>query len=135
MARRCVPGGHAGPEGLDAVRGALDTPLGPSAWLFLASIGEVAPEDVPPGAPVEAGIISLLATLDAGTPQDLVAELAEDVPGDAHAAFLDRLVTAEHPRTAEVFEQIGRHHPDKAMAKHARKLAHRWRSAHGGRHG
>lgn len=38
---------------------------------------------------------------------------------------------ATNPRPVALLELLGRHHPDKAVGKHARKLAHGWRSAHG----
>jgi len=122
---------HGGVDAIAAVRAARDTSIGPSAWLWLVDRGEADPDDAPEGTLAEAGVVTLLALLDAGSAADVVENLLGQVPMADHHALLDHLATAQHPRTAELLEQIGRHHPDKAAGKHARKLAHRWRSAHG----
>ncbi|HEV7722363.1 MAG TPA: plasmid pRiA4b ORF-3 family protein [Iamia sp.] len=122
---------HGGADAIAAVRAARDSSIGPSAWLWLVDRGEADPDDAPEGTLAEAGVVTLLALLDAGSAADVVENLLGQVPVADHHGLLEHLATAQHPRTAELLEQIGRHHPDKATGKHARKLAHRWRSAHG----
>ncbi|MFD5799003.1 hypothetical protein [Streptomyces diastatochromogenes] len=59
--------------------------------------------------------------------QALVEGLAEQ-----HSGFFAAAWRVEHPATAEVLEAMGRLHPDKKVAKEARKAAFKARSAHGG---
>lgn len=122
-----------GDAAIEAVKATLDSPLAPHAWLFLASAGAADPEDLPPSVVIEAGIDLLLATAGRGSPADAVELLLDHIPAAEQPRFLDDLAAGSHPRTAEALELLGRHHPTKAVAKHARKAAHRWRSTHGTR--
>ncbi|MET7379759.1 hypothetical protein ABZT08_13145 [Streptomyces sp. NPDC005526] len=62
------------------------------------------------------------------------AELQALVEGLArqHSGFFAAAWRVNHPATADVLEAMGRLHPDKKVAKEARKAAFKARSAHGG---
>ena len=122
--------GAFGEDAVEPLRGALDTPLAPQAWMLLAGAGAVAPDDVPPGMAIAAGIEALAGMGRAGSPADIIESMLGGLPIEEHVEFIDRLASTDHPDTADVLELIGRHHPQKAIAKHARKVAHRWRSSH-----
>ncbi|MFZ3571288.1 hypothetical protein ACOKM5_30615 [Streptomyces sp. BH097] len=49
-----------------------------------------------------------------------------------HSGFFSAAWRVEHPATADVLEAMGRLHPDKKVAKEARKAAFKARSANGG---
>ncbi|WP_030858635.1 hypothetical protein [Streptomyces sp. NRRL S-37] len=114
-----------------ALREVLDDPeLGGLARVWLAEHGAA---DVPP--PSEALIFWL--TIDTVAAQ-LAAEgnseeLRSLVEGLArqHGGFFDTAWRVEHPATADVLEAMGRLHPDKRIAKEARKAAFKARSQHG----
>ncbi|MDJ1133112.1 hypothetical protein [Streptomyces iconiensis] len=118
----------AGPEAEPALREVLeDRQLGGLARVWLAERGAA---DVP--QPDEEMVFWLtvdtiaaqLAT--AGEPeelQDLVRGLV-----DQHTGFFDKAWRVEHPATGEVLEAMGRVHPDKQVAKAARKAAFKARS-------
>lgn len=48
-----------------------------------------------------------------------------------HSGFFSAAWRVEHPATADVLEAMGRLHPDKKVAKEARKAAFKARSANG----
>lgn len=118
----------AGPEAEPALREVLeDRQLGGLARVWLAERGAA---DVP--QPDEEMVFWLtvdtlaaqLAT--AGEPE----ELQELVRGlvDQHTGFFDKAWRVDHPATGEVLEAMGRVHPDKQVAKSARKAAFKARS-------
>ncbi|MEV7792304.1 hypothetical protein [Streptomyces sp. NPDC087512] len=121
-------GGEAEP----ALREVLDDPeLGGLARVWLTEHGA---GDVP--APPEAMVFWL--TIDTVAAQ-LAAEgnseeLRALVEGLArqHRGFFDTAWRVGHPATADVLEAMGRLHPDKKVAKEARKAAFKARSQHGG---
>ncbi|MFI9824202.1 hypothetical protein ACIHFC_27650 [Streptomyces sp. NPDC052013] len=121
-------GGSAEP----ALREVLDDPeLGGLARVWLTEHGA---SDVPP--PTEAMIFWL--TIDTVAAQ-LAAEgnseeLQSLVEGLArqHRGFFATAWRVEHPATADVLEAMGRLHPDKKVAKEARKAAFKARSQQGG---
>jgi hypothetical protein len=118
----------AGPEAEPALREVLDDrQLGGLARVWLAERGAA---DVP--QPDEEMVFWLtvdtiaaqLATV--GEPeelQDLVRGLV-----DQHAGFFEKAWRVDHPATGEVLEAMGRVHPDKQVAKSARKAAFKARS-------
>ncbi|MEU9337518.1 hypothetical protein AB0D49_30885 [Streptomyces sp. NPDC048290] len=114
-----------------ALREVLDDPeLGGLARVWLTEQGA---SDVPP--PSEAMIFWL--TVDTVAAQ-LAAEgnseeLRELVAGLAaqHHGFFDAAWRVDHPATADVLEAMGRLHPDKKIAKEARKAAFKARSQNG----
>jgi hypothetical protein len=62
---------------------------------------------------------------------ELARELIADMPvTDDPAGFFAELWRVEHPHTARVLEAIGELHPDKRVAKEARKAAFKTRSQH-----
>jgi hypothetical protein len=67
--------------------------------------------------------------LDLGGEAELERELIARMPvTDDPAAFFGELWRVEHPYTAQVLETIGELHPDKRVAKEARKAAFKARS-------
>jgi hypothetical protein len=121
-----------GQEAEPALREVLDdAELGGLARVWLTEQGAT---DVP--APSEAMIFWL--TIDTVAAQ-LAAEgnseeLRELVQGLAaqHGGFFAAAWRVDHPATADVLEAMGRLHPDKRIAKEARKAAFKARSQHGG---
>jgi hypothetical protein len=121
-----------GAEAEPALREVLDDPeLGGLARVWLSEHGAA---DVP--APSEAMIFWL--TIDTVAAQ-LAAEgnseeLRSLVQGLAaqHGGFFAAAWRVDHPATADVLEAMGRLHPDKRIAKEARKAAFKARSQQGG---
>ncbi|MHB9850281.1 hypothetical protein ACSYGO_13695 [Streptomyces krungchingensis] len=120
-----------GLEAEPALRDVLDDPeLGGLARVWLSEHG--AP-DVPP--PSEAMVFWL--TVDTVAAQLAAegnsAELQALVEGLAqqHSGFFATAWRVDHPATAEVLEAMGRLHPDKKVAKEARKAAFKARSQQG----
>ncbi|GGS72641.1 hypothetical protein [Streptomyces violaceus] len=108
-----------------------DAELGGLARVWLTEHGAA---DVPP--PSEAMVYWL--TIDTVAAQ-LAAEgnseeLRALVQGLAqqHGGFFEAVWRVEHPATADVLEAMGRLHPDKKVAKEARKAAFKARSQQGG---
>ncbi|MFR0351837.1 hypothetical protein [Streptomyces sediminimaris] len=121
-----------GAEAEPALREVLDdAELGGLARVWLTEQGAA---DVP--APSEAMIFWL--TIDTVAAQ-LAAEgnseeLRALVQGLAaqHGGFFAAAWRVDHPATADVLEAMGRLHPDRRIAKEARKAAFKARSQHGG---
>ncbi|MFJ9202105.1 hypothetical protein [Streptomyces flaveolus] len=121
-----------GAEAEPALREVLDdAELGGLARVWLTEHGA---RDVP--APPEEMVFWL--TIDTVAAQ-LAAEgnseeLRALVQGLAmqHSGFFDTAWRVGHPATADVLEAMGRLHPDKKVAKEARKAAFKARSQHGG---
>ncbi|MFI6206753.1 hypothetical protein ACIBAI_10145 [Streptomyces sp. NPDC051041] len=121
-----------GAEAEPALREVLDDPeLGGLARVWLTEHGA---RDVP--APSQEMVFWL--TVDTVAAQ-LAAEgnseeLSALVRGLAqqHSGFFAAAWRVDHPATAEVLEAMGRLHPDKRIAKEARKAAFKARSQHGG---
>ncbi|GAA5019748.1 hypothetical protein [Streptomyces siamensis] len=121
-----------GPEAEPALREVLDDPeLGGLARVWLSEHGV---PDVPP--PSEAMVFWL--TVDTVAAQLAAegnsAELQALVEGLAqqHSGFFATAWRVDHPATADVLEAMGRLHPDKKVAKEARKAAFKARSQQGG---
>ncbi|MGP3970850.1 hypothetical protein [Streptomyces sp. 6N223] len=119
-------------RGEEALREVLDDrELGGLARVWLAERGA---DDVTP--PTEEMVFWLTVdTLAAqlGTPAedddaDELRELVRDLTAQ-HSDFFDRAWRCEHPATADVLEAMGRLHPDRQLAKQARKAAFKARSA------
>ncbi|MFJ8009852.1 hypothetical protein [Streptomyces fagopyri] len=121
-------GGEAEP----ALREVLDdAELGGLARVWLSEHGAA---DVPP--PSEAMIFwltidtvaaQLAAEGNSAELQDLVEGLAQQ-----HGGFFATAWRVDHPATPDVLEAMGRLHPDKKVAKEARKAAFKARSQQGG---
>ncbi|HZF90683.1 hypothetical protein [Streptomyces sp.] len=121
-------GGEAEP----ALREVLDdAELGGLARVWLSERGAA---DVPP--PSETMVFWL--TIDTVAAQLAAegnsAELRALVEGlaEQHSGFFSAVWRVDHPATADVLEAMGRIHPDKKIAKEARKAAFKARSQQGG---
>ncbi|MFF0447758.1 hypothetical protein ACFYT4_15355 [Streptomyces sp. NPDC004609] len=117
--------GHRAEPAVRAVLG--DAELGGLARVWLAERGAA---DVPP--PSESMIFwlsidTIAAQLDAGGELEELQGLVEGLTGQ-HSGFFDVAWRVDHPATADVLEAMGRLHPDKRVAKEARKSAFRARS-------
>ncbi|WP_112469262.1 hypothetical protein [Streptomyces triticisoli] len=94
-------------------RGLDDVPAPSQKMIFWLTIDTVAAQ--------------LAAEGDSEELHALVKGLAEQ-----HSGFFAAAWRVHHPQTADVLEAMGRLHPDKKIAKEARKAAFKTRSAHGG---
>ncbi|RMB81992.1 hypothetical protein [Streptomyces shenzhenensis] len=120
-----------GTEAEPALREVLDDPeLGGLARVWLSE------RDIP-GVPAPSQELVFWLTIDTVAAQ-LAAEGNSDelralVEGLAaqHSGFFTAAWRVEHPATADVLEAMGRLHPDKKIAKAARKAAFKARSQHG----
>ena len=121
-------GGSAEP----ALREVLDdAELGGLARVWLTENGA---RDVPP--PTEAMIFwltidTLAAQLAAEGNSEELQALVEGLARQ-HSGFFATAWRVDHPATADVLEAMGRLHPDKKVAKEARKAAFKARSQRGG---
>ncbi|ATL26842.1 hypothetical protein [Streptomyces formicae] len=120
-----------GDEAEPALREVLDDPeLGGLARVWLAEHGAT---DVP--APSEdlvfwLTIDTLAAQLAAEGNSDELQGLVEGL-AEQHSGFFATAWRVEHPATADVLDAMGRLHPDKKVAKEARKAAFKARSQQG----
>ncbi|MEU2284464.1 hypothetical protein ABZ614_21385 [Streptomyces sp. NPDC013178] len=121
-----------GAQAEPAVREVLDDPeLGGLARVWLTELGA---SDVP--APSQdlvfwLTIDTLAAQLAAEGNSEELRALVEGL-AQQHGGFFEAAWRVEHPATADVLEAMGRLHPDKRIAKEARKAAFKARSQHGG---
>ncbi|AKJ13928.1 hypothetical protein ABB07_28970 [Streptomyces incarnatus] len=120
-----------GAEAEPALREVLDDPeLGGLARVWLSERGAV-------GVPAPSEELVFWLTVDTVAAQLAAegnsAELQALVEGLAaqHSGFFSAAWRVEHPATADVLEAMGRLHPDKKVAKEARKAAFKARSQHG----
>ena len=104
----------------------------PYAKTALAALvdGDQLPADLEPDANDAAWIATDLLAIacdDEDTDPDELAEaLAETVPPDGDVpAFLDLIAHSPHPDALDVLEHIGEYHPDKAIAKEARRVLYK----------
>ncbi|MCS0603249.1 hypothetical protein NX794_18815 [Streptomyces sp. LP11] len=120
-----------GTEAEPALREVLDDPeLGGLARVWLSERGAA---DVPPPSQdlvfwltVDTVAAQLQAEGNSEELQALVEGLAEQ-----HSGFFAAAWRVDHPATADVLEAMGRLHPDKKVAKEARKAAFKARSQQG----
>jgi hypothetical protein len=121
-----------GPSAEPALREVLDdAELGGLARVWLTEHGAA---DVP--APSEAMVYwltidTVAAQLAAEGNSEELRALVEGL-AQQHSGFFAAVWRVEHPATADVLEAMGRLHPDKKVAKEARKAAFKARSQHGG---
>ncbi|MFI9615895.1 hypothetical protein ACIHCM_30160 [Streptomyces sp. NPDC052023] len=121
-----------GIEAEPALREVLDDPeLGGLARVWLTEHGCA---DVP--APSEAMVFwltvdTLAAQLAAEGNSEELHALVEGL-AEQHSGFFAAAWRVDHPATADVLEAMGRIHPDKRIAKEARKAAFKARSQQGG---
>jgi hypothetical protein len=113
-------------------RDALGRPeLRPYAKIALTEITGGSPAVTPPGSlEPEAGDIAwvvtdmLAATSDDG-PDELAQQLRESVPAGHEEQMFHAMSLSPHPDAAGVLALIGKQHPDKRIAKAARRSAYR----------
>ncbi|MFI6157722.1 hypothetical protein ACIBCA_34125 [Kitasatospora sp. NPDC051170] len=112
-----------------AAREVMDDPeLGGAARAWLAGLGRT---DVP--APERAmalwTVIDTFAAQLLGGGEGAMRELIADLPvGDESSGWFAEVWRVDHPYTADVLEAIGEMHPERAVAKEARKAAFKARS-------
>lgn len=94
------------------------------AATWLAERGDTFHLDADPLRALHRMVDSLALTLDAVNPDALAAHL----PAKSSAGPVGDMWRFDHPRVREVLEVIGRHHPDKALAKTARRSLAKLRS-------
>ncbi|MFE4519583.1 hypothetical protein ACFRMQ_36030 [Kitasatospora sp. NPDC056783] len=114
-----------------AVREVMEDPeLGGAARAWLTAQGAT-DVPVPDRAMALWTVVDTFAAqlLDNGGDAELLRELIADLPvnGDP-AGWFGELWRVDHPYTADVLEAIGELHPDRALAKEARKAAFKARS-------
>ncbi|MFE1439713.1 hypothetical protein [Streptomyces sp. NPDC058739] len=120
-----------GPEAEPALREVLDdAELGGLARVWLTERGAA---DVP--APSEAMVFwltvdTVAAQLAAEGNSEELQALVEGL-AEQHSGFFAAAWRVDHPATADVLEAMGRLHPDKKVAKEARKAAFKARSQQG----
>ncbi|MER6166663.1 hypothetical protein [Streptomyces violaceorubidus] len=121
-----------GAEAEPALRDVLDdAELGGLARVWLTEHGA---RDVP--APSQDMVFwltidTVAAQLAAEGNSEELRALVEDLARQ-HSGFFDTVWRVEHPATPDVLEAMGRLHPDKRVAKEARKAAFKARSQQGG---
>ncbi|MEU3896890.1 hypothetical protein [Streptomyces sp. NPDC045251] len=121
-----------GTEAEPALREVLDDPeLGGLARVWLTEHGA---RDVP--APPQEMVFwltidTVAAQLAAEGNSEELRALVEGL-AQQHSGFFDTAWRVGHPATPDVLEAMGRLHPDKKVAKEARKAAFKARSQHGG---
>ncbi|MGQ0716676.1 MAG: hypothetical protein ACT4NP_05035 [Pseudonocardiales bacterium] len=126
--------GLVGEHAIPAVTAMLDGPHDSFAVQLLTGAGALDPAEVGPDRLLRAGIDLMVVAYDVGGAEDLLTALAAgDCGPDEQAALLEHLWRTTHPRVAELLEVIGEHHPDKRVAKSARKALLRHRSFIAGR--
>ncbi|GAB1330349.1 hypothetical protein [Streptomyces sennicomposti] len=120
-----------GPAAEPALRDVLDDrELGGLArvWLTERGLADVPPptENMISWLTIDTVAAQLAAEGDSAELHALVQGLAEQ-----HSGFFAAAWRVDHPQTADVLEAMGRLHPDKRIAKEARKAAFKARSARG----
>ncbi|KOV69768.1 hypothetical protein [Streptomyces sp. MMG1121] len=121
-----------GVEAEPALREVLDDPeLGGLARVWLSEQGAAGvpapPEEMVFWLTIDTVAAQLAAEGNSEELQALVEGLAAQ-----HSGFFATAWRVEHPATADVLEAMGRLHPDKKVAKEARKAAFKARSQQGG---
>lgn len=119
-----LAGGLPTPPGEQAVRRLLDTSARGHAlgWLHEHGCCDI-PDD--PAAMIRAGVELLACHTDPDTDDEFVSVITaiDDIAG-----FIDTIWRIPEPHVGDVLASIGRIHPDRATAKHARKALIRHRS-------
>jgi hypothetical protein len=103
----------------DAAKTHLDGPHAPLLTMWLLLRGAVEASSVDPELMLIGTVEVAAAMLDDAGPEGLVEFIGVDV--DQATGVLRQLWRADHERTVEVLDVLGHHHPDKAIAKAARR--------------
>lgn len=122
----------AGPSGEAEVRQlqAIDS-LRPQAELWLVQHGYEDSSSLSPETLQTAMVEAIAVEIDDDGPVAATALFQSLGPEEEQAHLVERLVRADHARTSEVLETIGRYHPSKSVAKAARKAAFKRRTSRG----
>ena len=96
-----------------------DGPHGPLVTMWLLLRGAIEPSSIDPELMLVGTVEVAAAMIDDAGPDGVIEFFGSDV--DQTAEVLDHLWRAEHERTVEVLETLGRHHPDRKIAKAARR--------------
>ncbi len=121
-----------GPQGEAEIRQLLASDsLRPQAELWLVQHGYEDSSSLSPETLQTAMVEAIAVEIDEGGPVAATAQFQSLGPEEEQADLVGRLVRAEHPRTSEVLETIGRYHPSKSVAKAARKAAFKRRTSRG----
>jgi hypothetical protein len=109
-------------------RAALDVPaLGPYAKMALGEIADASsPELEPQPGDIAWLVVDMLAAIaEELEPEDLAEQLADALPAGAEEGLFDTMSRLRHPEAAAVLTLIGQQHPDKKVAKAARRFAYK----------
>lgn len=108
-----------GPQVEEAARGHRDGPREALLTMWLLTRGALDPGSVDPAQMLNGTVEIAAAMLDEDGPEGVVEFF--DTDPQQTSEVLEHLWRAEHERTADVLDTLGRHHPDKKIAKAARK--------------
>jgi hypothetical protein len=64
-------------------------------------------------------------------PEHLAAMFSQTVPADRREMIFDQLWRSPHPEAERVLDHLGTHHPDRKIAKEARRAAFKATTSHG----
>jgi hypothetical protein len=109
-------------------RAALEVPaLRPYAKMALdETAGGSSPEFEPDPGDIAWLVVDMLAAISAGLePGEPAEQLVEALPAGAEEAMFDAMSRLPHPDAAAVLTLIGQQHPDKKVAKAARRFAYK----------
>ncbi len=104
----------------------LEGPHAPLVTMSLLLRGAIEPSSVDPELMLVGTVEVAAAMLDEAGPEGVVEFIGTDV--DQATDVLSMLWRAEHERTVEVLDVLGHHHPDKKIAKAARRSLMKARS-------
>ncbi len=94
-------------------------PHGPLVTMWLLLRGAIEPSSVDPEQMLVGTVEVAAVMIDDAGPDGVVEFFGSDV--DQTLEVLDHLWRADHERTVEVLDTLGRHHPDRKIAKAARR--------------
>jgi hypothetical protein len=109
-------------------RAALDVPaLRPYAKMALAETGDGPPPELElqPGDIAWLVIDMLAAISEELEPEELAEQLADALPAGTEEAMFDTMSRLPHPDAPAVLTLVGHQHPDKKVAKAARRYAYK----------
>jgi hypothetical protein len=115
-----------GPAADAAATTRRDGPHAPLVTMWLLLRGAIEASTVDPEVMLVGTVEVAAAMLDDAGPEGVVEFFGTDV--DQTTDVLNHLWRAEHERTAEVLDALGHHHPDKKIAKVARRSLMKARS-------
>lgn len=95
-------------------------------WLAAHGVARYAEAD--PARALVGAVDVLAVALDVDGPEAVIETFGPGATQESSLAALERMWRLDHDRVAEVLEVIGRHHPQKVVAKHARKMLAKYRS-------